>query len=135
MDWSLQTPWGRLPGGKWAIAGLVLVGLVILLVLSLVSYTVVELARFERAETRRGTFIYAAGQRLAPGVNLRAVDFAGTLERQRYVETKTRPLTPGQFQRRRDGWEIILRGTGESGHRQHVRLDTRDDRITAVLVG
>jgi len=137
MDWSLRTPWGRLRGGKWALAGLVLLGVVTLLLLSLVSYTMVELARFERAETRRGTFIYAAGQWLAPGVNLRAVDFPSTLERLRYVETKTRPITPGQFQRRKDGWEIILRGTGESARRerQHVRLDTRDDRITAVLVG
>ena len=61
MDWSLRTPWGRLPGGKWAVTGLVLLGVVTLLLLSLVSYTMVELARFERAETRRGTFIYAAG--------------------------------------------------------------------------
>jgi penicillin-binding protein 1B len=137
MDWSLQTPWGRLPAGKWAIAGLVVLGLVAVLLLSVVSYTVVELARFERAETRRGTFVYAAGQWLGPGVNLRAVDFAGTLERLRYVETRTRPVAPGQFQRRKDGWEIVLRGTAENGRRepQRVRLDTRDDRITTVLLG
>src|SRR5438874_19486 len=27
MDWSLETRWGRLPGGKWAIAGLVPLGI------------------------------------------------------------------------------------------------------------
>jgi len=137
MDWSLETRWGRLPAGKWAIAGLVLLGLIGVLALTVVSYTVVELARFERAEARRPAIVYAAGQWLGPGVNVRAVDLAGTLERLRYVETRSRPITPGQFQRRKEGWEIVLRGTPESGRRepQRVRLDTRDDRITAVLLG
>jgi penicillin-binding protein 1B len=137
MDWSLVTRWARRPASRWALAGLVLIGLVVAVLLTVVSYTMVELARFERAETRRGTIVYAAGQWLGPGVNLRAVDFAGTLERLRYVETRTRPVTPGQFQRRKDGWEIVLRGAAETGRRdpQRVRLDTRDDRITAVLVG
>src|SRR5438105_2311652 len=137
MDWSLETRWGRLPGGKWAIAGLVPLGIAAALLLSVVSYTMVELARFERAEARRGTIVYAAGQWLGPGVNVRAVDLAGTLERLRYVETRARPVTPGQFQRRKDGWEIVLRGTAETGRRepQRVRLDTRDDRVTAVLLG
>jgi penicillin-binding protein 1B len=69
-------------------------------------------------------------------VSLRAVDFSGGLERLRYVETRGRPLTPGQFQRRPDGWEIVLRATPESGRRepQRVRLETRDERITRVLV-
>jgi penicillin-binding protein 1B len=136
MDWSLDTRWGRLRAGKWAVAGLVLLGLLAVLLLSVVSYTAVELARFERAQARRPAMVYAAGQWLGPGVNVRAVDLAGTLERLRYVETRTRPVTPGQFQRRKDGWEIVLRGTAETGRRepQRVRLDTRDDRITAVLV-
>src|SRR5262247_2565886 len=137
MDWSLKTRWGRLPAGKWAIAGLVLLGIVGVLALTILSYTAVELARFERAEARRPAIVYAAGQWLGPGVNVRAVDLAGTLERLRYVETLTRPVTPGQFQRRKDGWEIVLRGTLENGRRepQRVRLDVRDERITAVLLG
>src|SRR5262249_58864863 len=86
---------------------------------------------------RGPAIVYAAARWLGPGVNVRAVNLAGTLERLRYVETRTRPVTPGQFQRRKDGWEIVLRGMPESGRRepQRVRLDLRDDRITAVLVG
>jgi penicillin-binding protein 1B len=112
-----------------------LVASVGLLLGALVIYTATELRRFERADMRRGTLVYAGGQWLAPGVSLRAVDFAGSLERLRYVEMRTRPLNPGQFQRRPDGWEIVLRATPESGRRepQRLRLDTRDDRITRVV--
>jgi len=120
---------------KWPRVGLALVGLAGLLVVALAVYTAVELTRFARAETRRTTLVYARGQWLGPGVNLRAVDFAGTLERLRYVETAGRPVTPGQFQRRGGGWEIVLRATPESGREapQRVRLETRDERITSVL--
>jgi penicillin-binding protein 1B len=119
----------------WTRASLALVGLASLFVVALAIYTAVELARFARAETRRTTFVYARGQWLGPGVNLRAVDFAGTLERLRYVETHGRPVTPGQFQRRGGGWEIVLRATPESerGASRRVRLETRDERITSVL--
>jgi penicillin-binding protein 1B len=121
---------------KWYLAGLGVVGLFVLLVVALIVYTATELRRFERAETRRGTLVYAGGQWLARGVSLRAVDFPGSLERLRYAEARGRPLTPGQFQRRPDGWDIVLRATPEAGRReaQRVRLDTRDDRITRVQV-
>jgi penicillin-binding protein 1B len=121
---------------KWHLVGLGLAGGAVLLVVALVIYTATELRRFERAEARRGTLVYAGGQWLGRGLSLRAVDFAGSLERLRYVETRARPVTPGQFQRRSDSWEIVLRATPESGRRapQRVRLETRDDRITRVLL-
>jgi penicillin-binding protein 1B len=121
---------------KWYLVGLGPAAAALLLVVALAIYTATELRRFERADTRRGTLVYAGGQWLGPGVSLRAVDFAGSLARLRYVETRSRPLTPGQFQRRPDGWEIVLRATPEGGRRepQRVRLETRDDRITRVLI-
>jgi penicillin-binding protein 1B len=120
---------------KWYLVGLgVAAGLALLLV-ALVVYTASELRRFERADARRGTLVYASGQWLAQGVNLRAVDFARSLERLRYVEMRSRPTAPGQFQRRADGWEIVLRATPEAGRRepQRIRLETRDDRIARVV--
>jgi len=33
-------------------------------------YSAIELVRFERADARRATFIYASGQSLAPGVHV-----------------------------------------------------------------
>ena len=61
------------------------------------TYTVIELHRFGRAEARRATFVYAAGQPLAPGISVRAVDLAGTLTRLKYKETAALPATPGHF--------------------------------------
>jgi penicillin-binding protein 1B len=120
---------------KWALVALVLATITGLGALALVVYTATELRRFERAETRRGTLVYAGGQWLGPGVNLRAVDLAGSLARLRYAEMRARPTAPGQFQRSSSAWEIVLRATPESGRRepQRVRLETRDDRITRVL--
>lgn len=120
---------------KWTLAGLALIGSAGLLVIALVAYTALEMTRFERAEARRGTLVYAAGQWLGPGVSVRGVDLAGALERLRYSETDGRPLAPGRFQRRPDGWEIVLRATAKTGQRQpqRVRLLTSDDRITGVL--
>ena len=121
---------------RWHLVGLGLAGGALLLVVALVVYTATELRRFERVETRRGTLVYAAGQWLGPDVSLRAVDFSASLARLRYVETRGRPATPGQFQRRPDGWEIVLRAAPGSGRRepQRIRLEAWDDRITRVLV-
>src|SRR5207245_2132078 len=68
------------------------------------TYTVIELHRFGRAEARRATFVYAAGQPLAPGISVRAVDLAGTLTRLKYRETSTMPPTPGHFRRTAGVW-------------------------------
>jgi penicillin-binding protein 1B len=118
------------------LAGLGLLALVGLFLVALVIYTATELRRFERAEARRGTLVYTGGQWVGPGVNLRVVNLAGSLERLRYAETRGRPGAPGQFQRRPDGWEIVVRTSAESGRHapRRVRLDTRDERITRVLV-
>lgn len=120
---------------RWTLVGLALVATAGLLATALVVYTAIELRRFEKADTRRGTLVYAGGQWLGPGVSLRAVDFAGSLERLRYVEMRSRPLHPGQFQRRSDGWEILLRATPENGRRepQRLRLEIREDRIVRVV--
>ncbi len=73
------------------------------------TYTAVELHRFERAEARRAVLIYAAGQELAPGVNVRAVDLAGTLARLKYAESRAAPVAPGQYRRTPTTWEIWAR--------------------------
>src|SRR5215813_12390526 len=53
-------------------------------------YSAIELARFERADARRATFIYAAGQSLAPGVQVQRIGLAATLARLGYTETRAR---------------------------------------------
>jgi penicillin-binding protein 1B len=104
--------------------------------LALASYTVVQLHRFERADRARATFVYTAGQTLAPGVNVRAVDLAGTLDRLKYVETVRPPAGPGQFQRRPGVWEIYLReadGPGPPVPPRRLRLDLAGDRIAGLV--
>lgn len=109
-----------------AVAGLALV--------TAGAYSGVELARFERAELRRTTFVYAAGQPLVPGVHVRLVDLAGTLGRLGYTETRTPPTGPGQFRRAATGWDIILRGQeGASVPRgTRIHVDVQGDRIARV---
>ena len=120
----------------WIVAGLGVLAVVGLLLVALVSYTATELRRFERVEARRGTLVYSGGQWVGPGLNLRVVNLAGSLERLRYAETRGRPATPGQFQRRSDGWEIVLRTSAEGGRHAtpRIRLETRDARVTRVVV-
>jgi len=130
--WNLA----RFAERRWALAALSFLAVVGLLLVALVVYTATELRRFERQEARRGTLVYAGGQWVGPGVNLRVVDLAGSLGRLRYVESRGRPRGPGQFQRRADGWEIVLRTSAEGTRRepQRVRLETSDERITDVQV-
>ena len=59
-------------------------------------YSAIELQRFERADARRATFIYAAGQPLAPGVHVQRVGLPATLARLGYVETRATPPSPRQ---------------------------------------
>jgi penicillin-binding protein 1B len=97
-------------------------------------YSAIELHKFERADARRATFIYAAGQALAPGVHVQRVGLVATLARLGYKETRSVPPSPGLFRRSSDGWDIYLRGGDETGAgpAQLVRLQLADDRITKV---
>jgi penicillin-binding protein 1B len=103
---------------------------------ALVAYTAVELGRFQRVETRRTTAIHAAGQALAPGMNVRTLDLAGTLERLRYREVPTAPTSPGQFHRGPDVWDVYLRGIAEDGPASPapLRLELAEERITRLLL-
>ena len=98
------------------------------------TYTVIELHRFGRAEARRTTFVYAAGQPLAPGISVRAVDLAGTLTRLKYRETSTLPGTPGQFRRTAAAWDLYVRGLEEDAGQApaRIRLELSGDRIVRV---
>ncbi|MGH7312586.1 MAG: PBP1A family penicillin-binding protein, partial [Candidatus Rokuibacteriota bacterium] len=102
---------------------------------ALVTYTAVELARFQRVETRRTTMVLAAGQALAPGMNIRALDLAGTLARLRYREVPSAPTSPGQFSRGSAAWDIYLRGLVEDGPPRPIqlRLELDGERITGLL--
>src|SRR2546426_1693210 len=96
-------------------------------------YSAIELVRFERADARRATFIYASGQSLAPGVHVQHVALAATLARLGYTETRMVPPSPGHFRRTGGGWEIFVRGTEDVGSRsQFVRLHVLDDRIARI---
>ena len=94
-------------------------------------YSAIELSRFERADARRATFIYAAGQSLAPGVHVQRVGLPATLARLGYVETRATPPSPGLFRRSAGTWEIYLRA-GEDASAALVRLQVVDDRIAKV---
>ena len=128
-DWRFLWQWlaaGRLRLlGAAAAAGLV-TGLV-----AVAIYSSVELARFERVEERRATFVYAAPQALVAGVHVRRVDLAGTLARLKYTDSRGAVPAPGQFRRVGTAWEIHLRGAGETPA-QRVRVETRDERIVRV---
>ena len=121
--------------GSLALLALGLGVAIVLAAMALVTYTAVELARFQRAETRRTTVVLAAGQPLAPGMNVRALDLAGTLARLRYREVASSPTDPGQFHRDAKAWDIHLRGLVDDGPPQPtlLRLELDGERITQVL--
>ncbi len=110
------------------VVGLGLLGVVVLALTALAVYSSVELARFARAETRRATFIYGAGQSLAPGVHVGLIDLSAMLARLGYTETRSAPGAPGQFRRAGATWDIFLRE-----ERAPIRIEVRDDRIRRVL--
>src|SRR5919198_876119 len=126
-DW--RRAWRWLSRGRLRLVGAGAV-LVILLV-TLAIYSSLALARFERVEERRATFVYAAAQPLAPGLHVRRVDLAGTLARLKYADSHGAAPAPGQFRRVGSAWEIHLRGAGETPG-QRVRVETRDERIVRV---
>ncbi|MBI2207420.1 MAG: PBP1A family penicillin-binding protein [Candidatus Rokubacteria bacterium] len=124
----------RAPRSRWAIAGLVVVGLAVVAAIALTTHSALALRRFERAEARRATFVHAAGQLLAPGISVRAIDLGATLGRLRYVETRGAPGAPGQHRRTAAQWDIAPRGGGVDGATGRLRLDLRGDRITKVTL-
>jgi penicillin-binding protein 1B len=123
---------GRL--GTWSTLALAGAVTAALLVIVLVSYTGVQLARFERTDARSTTFVFAAPQPLAIGLNLKRVDLASTLGRLRYTEVATTPVAPGQFRRTLAVWEVYLRASDphDGGSPRLVRLELRGERIARV---
>jgi len=109
------------------VAGVLVLGPIIL-----GAYTAIELSRFQRVESRRTTLVYAAGQRLVPGVNVRTIDLTGTLRRLKYKEVPAPVATPGQFRREADAWELYLKGA-EDGGPTRLRLELEGERIARVL--
>lgn len=114
---------------------LVIAGALVLALMVVVAYTAIELSRFQRVESRRTTLVYAAGQQLLPGVNVRTIDLAGTLRRLKYKEVQAPVTTPGQFRREADAWELYLKGAedGKQGVPTRVRLELEGERIGRVL--
>jgi penicillin-binding protein 1B len=114
----------------------VLLAVLALALLTPIVYSIVELVRFERADARRITYVYASGQSLAPGVHVQRVALAATLTRLSYDETRATPTSPGQFRRAGGTWEIFLRGAEEGGRDARlVRLQVEDDRIARITDG
>ena len=112
--------------GSAALA-LGLAGLMFVLMLAVIVYSTVELGRFERLESRRAVVVYAAGQTLARGTNVRMIELAGTLGRLGYVETRSMPMQRGQFRRAGGSWDIVLRDGGG-----RVGLEVQGERIARV---
>jgi penicillin-binding protein 1B len=102
---------------------------------ALVTYTALELARFQRVETRRTTIMLTAGQTLASGMNVRTLDLAQTLDRLGYREVPSAPVSPGQFHREPDVWDVYLHGVVEDGPPRpaRLRLELAEERITRLL--
>jgi penicillin-binding protein 1B len=128
----IRWPWPlHLPSvHRLRLIGLGAAGLLALLALGLAAYSSFELARFERVEARRATYVYAAPQVLAPGVHVRRADLTGTLARLKYVESRGAPDAPGRYRRAGTAWDFHLRGG--AGAAQRVRIELRDERITRV---
>src|SRR5215467_8166685 len=96
-------------------------------------YSAIELARFERADARRATFIYAAGQSLAPGVQVQRIGLAATFARLGSTHTRATPLSPGSFRHASGSWDIYLRGNDQIGPGGAlVSLAIVDERIAKV---
>jgi penicillin-binding protein 1B len=127
-------PWSWRPSGRrLALAAVALAAVLVIVLLALVAYSSIELRRFERVEAQRATFMYAAPLTLVGGVHVRRVDLAGTLARLKYAETPGTPVVPGQYRRTGNVWDIYLRGSPGPGG-QRVRIETRDERVTRVVL-
>src|SRR5688500_864383 len=69
--------------GTWSTVTLAVLAAFALFVVSVVSYTGVQLRRFEQTDARRTMMVYAAPQPLAPGLHVKRADLALTLGRLR----------------------------------------------------
>jgi penicillin-binding protein 1B len=127
-DW--RAFWISTSRSRLRLLALGVAAVVVAAAITVAIYSSVALARFERVEERRATFVYAAPLPLVAGVHVRRVDLPGTLTRLKYTEARAAP-TPGQFRRVGSAWEIHLRGTRETPS-QRVRVETRDERIVRV---
>jgi len=121
--------------GPFRLATLILAGVLALSLMAVITYTAIELARFQRVESRRTTLVYSAGQQLVPGVNVLTIDLAGTLRRLKYAELRGPVTTPGQFRREGDAWELYPRGVEDDHERRpaRVRLELEGARIAHVM--
>ena len=128
-DW--RPLWRWLSRSRLRLLGIAALALLAVLVATVAIYSSLALARFERVEERRTTFVYAGAQPLVPGVHVRRVDLAGTLARLKYADSRGAVPAPGQFRRVGSAWEINLRGAPGTAP-QRVWLETRDERITRV---
>src|SRR5437868_4987466 len=79
--------WQWLSRGRLRLVSAGLAAVLVVLLATLVVYSWLALARFERVEERRATFVYAGAQPLVPGVHVRRVDLAGTLARLKYADS------------------------------------------------
>jgi penicillin-binding protein 1B len=133
LPWPPSRPsWPSwLSGRRVRLIGLGTSALLAIVILLLAIYSILALARFERVETRRGTYVYAAAQPLIAGVHVRRVELAGTLARLKYTESRSTPTAPGQYRRAGSAWDIYLRG-GAGVAAQLVRVEVHDERITRV---
>jgi penicillin-binding protein 1B len=103
---------------------------VVATVVGLVAWAEVAAARLDLDAVQETPLVFAAGQRLGPGVASHAV--ARGLERLRYREVSTPPGQPGEFRRIRDGWEIHLRAREDVARPARVRVGTRGGRVVDV---
>src|SRR5207245_11085794 len=78
---------------------LVLIAVIVAAISAPFLYSAIELARFERADARRATFVYASGQSLTPGVQVQRVGLAAALGRLGYTEARTTPPAAGAVRR------------------------------------
>ena len=105
--------------GTFRLVTLVVAAVLILSLISVAVYTAIELSRFQRVESRRTTLVYAAGQRLVPGVNVRTIDLAATLRRLNYKEVQAPARLSLQALRLS---RSAQRGSGQSRvHTCHIR--------------
>ncbi len=123
--------WRRRPRRRLVVVALAAGVVLVALAGALAIHSWLMLSRFARAEARRSTLVYASPQALAPGINVRGVDLAGTLARLKYVESRGVPATPGQWRRTAGAWEIHVRGA-DGVPPQRIRLELRDERITRL---
>lgn len=111
-----------------ALLALALTGVTFLLMLGVAAYSALELGRFERLESRRAVVLYAAGQTLSRGTNVRMIGLAATLGRLGYTETRGMPTVRGQFRRTGGGWDIVLRDGGG-----RIGVELQGERIVRVI--